>query len=61
MRDVKSLSLPPASVQVSSEQVAPGQTAEVVIALTPSVDPLVLMSLTFAPYGNRPVQAFLVL
>lgn len=61
MRGVKSFSLAPASVQVSSEEVAPGQTAEVVIALAQPIDPVALLSLTFASYGRRAVQAFVVL
>lgn len=61
MRGVKSFSLSPASVQVSSEQLAPGQTAEVVIALAQPLDAVALLSLTFAPYGMRAVQAFVVL
>ena len=61
MRGVKSVSLAPAGVQVSSEQLAPGQTAEMVIALAQPIDSIALVSLTFAPYGTRTVQAFVVL
>ena len=61
MRGVKTLSLSPASVQVSSEQLAPGQAAEMVIALARPIDSAALVSLTFAPYGTRAVQAFVVL
>lgn len=61
MRGVKSFSLAPASVQVSNEQVAPGQSAEAVIALAQPIDPAALLSLTFVPYGTRAVQAFVVL
>ncbi len=61
MRGVKKYALAPASVQVSSPQVAPGQTAELVIALAKPTDPVTLLSLTFAPYGRRVVQAFVVL
>ena len=37
------------------------KSAEMVIALAQSLDPVALLSLTFAPYGARAVQAFVVL
>ena len=61
MRGVKSSSLSPTSVQVSSEQLASGQVAEMVIALPQPLEPGALLSLTFASYGRRAVQAFVVL
>jgi hypothetical protein len=60
MRGLRSFPLSAISVQVSREQVAPGETAEVVIAVQP-LDSITLLSLTFAPYGTHSVQAFVVL
>lgn len=61
MRGIKSFPLSAGSIQVSSEQLAPGQSAEIVIAVAKPLDPVALLSLTFAPYGTRAVQAFVVL
>ena len=61
MRGLRSFPISAASVQVSSEQVAPGETAEVVIAVGQPLDSIALLSLTFAPYGTHSVQGFVVL
>lgn len=61
MRGLKSFPLLPTSVQVSNDRLAPGQTAEVVIALAQPLDAGALLSLTFAPDGTGAVQAFVVL
>lgn len=61
MQGVTSFPVSADSVQPSNQQVAPGQMAEIVIALAQPLDPVALLSLTFTPYGTRPVQAFVVL
>lgn len=61
LRRIRTFPFPASSVQVSSQEISPGETVEAVIALPQPVEAAALLSLTFAPCAGRAVHAFVVL